>query len=410
MQPSRSAVDRPHSSTAVATAPPDIAGHRTLAAAFVAAVLSVTPAFLLGSVAVLVRADLGFSESRLGLCLTAYYLASTLTAVPGGRLAERLGGLRGCSVGIMLSVMSLLSVAALAHTWWQLALCLAIGGLANALLQPSTNLALARRMPVGRLGLSVGTKMANGPIGTLLAGVCTSVIAVTVGWRWAFVAIACLAVVFFILRPPDWRRDPPYVPAADAGADAPRAALWLISLAAVFSVSATSSLAGFSVESAVAGGLPVATAGWLLVAGSAAGTVMRIGLGWVADVRRTSGFGMIAALMAIGSVAFVLLGVRANTPLLVLAMVVAFAAGWGWPGLMLFAVVRTNPSAPAKATGVATVGTSFGGMLGPAVFGFLVEHLGYAVSWRITAVALLLGAACIGLAARVLRRHGAAGV
>ena len=385
---------------------PDLASRRTLAAAFVAAVLSVTPAFLLGSVAVLVRAEMGFGEARLGLCITAYYLASTLAAVPGGRLAERLGGLRGCSVGIVVSVVSLLAVASLARNWWQLALCLALGGVANALLQPATNLALARRMPADRLGLSVGTKMANGPVATLLAGVSASVIAVTVGWRWAFVAIACLAAVFFVVRPPGWREDPPYRAAPDDAADSPLAPLVLISLASAFAVSATGSLVGFSVESAVAGGLSVATAGWLLALGSAAGTLARPALGWLVDRRRTTGFGMISVLMVVGSVAFVLLGARAGTPLLALTTVVAFVAGWGWPGLLWFAVVRTSPSAPGKATGVAIVGTSLGGMVGPTIFGFLVERSGYTVAWSVAAVALLFGAVCVGLAALMLRRAG----
>jgi predicted MFS family arabinose efflux permease len=86
--------------------------------------------------------------------------------------------------------------------------------------------------------------------------------------------------------------------------------------------------------------------------------------------------------------------------------VVAFVAGWGWPGLLWFAVVRTSPSAPGKATGVAIVGTSIGGMVGPTVFGFLVERSGYTVAWSVAAVALLAGAVCVGLAARMLRRAG----
>jgi predicted MFS family arabinose efflux permease len=152
--------------------------------------------------------------------------------------------------------------------------------------------------------------------------------------------------------------------------------------------------------------LSVATAGWLLALGSAAGTLARPALGWLVDRRRTTGFGMIGVQMVVGSVAFVLLGARAGTPVLALATVVAFVAGWGWPGLLWFAVVRTSPSAPGKATGVAIVGTSIGGMVGPTVFGFLVERSGYTVAWSVAAVALLAGAVCVGLAARMLRRAG----
>ena len=385
-------------------APRRESSHRTLAAAFIAAVLSVMPTFLLGGVAVLVRADLGFSESRLGLCISAYYVASGLTAVPAGRLAERLGGLRGCSVGILISVSALLGIAVLAHQWWQLALCLVLGGLANALLQSSTNLALARGVPDRHQGLAFGLKLANGPTATLLAGLSASVIATTLGWRWAFVAMACIAVGFFLVRPTAWRSETPFVPEPGVAADADVPPLVLIALGCTFATIAGASLVGFYVESAVAGGLSIATAGWLLASGSVVGTVARGGWGWLIDRRGSSGYGLIAMLLVVGALAFGLLGVRAGVPVLFGATLLAFAAGWGWPGLVLFAVVRSSPGAPGKATGIAITGTSTGGIIGPSLFGYLAEHVGYTVAWGVAASCLLIAAVCItagaGLAAR----------
>jgi MFS family permease len=352
-----------------------------------------------------VRADLGFSESRLGLCITAYYVVSMVAAVPGGHLAERLGGLRACTAGMILSAGALLGVAGLARGWWQLVACLGVGGLANALLQPATNLALARRIPVHRQGLAFGLKLANGPTATLLAGLSASLIATTVGWRWAFVTMACLAVIFLVVRPPDWRAEAPYVPRAGDAPNAPLATIALIAAGAAFAVAAATSLVGFYVESAVAGGLTVAVAGWLQVAGSTMGTVARPVWGWLVDRRGTSGFGLIGLLLVVGGVAFIVLGVGAGSAVLLVATVLAFTAGWGWPGLLLFAVVRASPASPGKATGVVIVGTSTGGVVGPTVFGFLVEHAGYATAWRAAAFALLLGAVCVGGGARLMRRR-----
>jgi MFS family permease len=383
----------------------EVSSRRTLAAAFVAAVLSVLPSFLLGGVAVLVRADLGFSESRLGLCITAYYVVSALTAVPGGHLAERLGGLRACSVGIMVSVVALLSVAGLAHSWWQLALCLSIGGLANALLQPATNLALARGIPEHRQGVAFGFKLANGPIATMLAGLSASVIATTVGWRWAFVAMACLALVFYVVRPPGWRSETPYVAGAVNQPDADTSTLSLIAVGCAFATAASAALVAFNVESAVAGGLSIEVAGLVVVAGSLMGTAARIGWGWLVDQRHSTGFGLIVALMVVGAAAFHMLGMRAGLTVLVIATVFAFVAGWGWPGVLLFAVVRASPAAPGRATGIVIVGTSSGGIVGPAAFGFMVEHMGYPFAWRSAAVALLLGAACVAGGAQLMRRR-----
>jgi MFS family permease len=300
-------------------------------------------------------------------------------------------------------------VAVLARQWWQLVACLAAGGLANALLQPATNLAVARGIPTDRQGLAFGLKLMNGPTATLLAGLSASLIATTVGWRWAFVTLACLALVFFVVRPPGWRSQAPYVPEADDGPDAAVGTLALIAVGCAFATTAGASLVGFYVESAVAGGLSVSAAGFMLVAGSVVGTVARAAWGWLVDGRHSRGFGgwfgLTVLLLVVGGLAFVLLGVRAGPVVLLVATVLAFAAGWGWPGLLLFSVVRASPSAPGKATGIVIVGTSSGGVVGPAVFGFLVERAGYVVAWQAAAVAVLLAAVCIGAGAHLIRRR-----
>jgi hypothetical protein len=49
-------------------------------------------------------------------------------------------------------------------------------------------------------------------------------------------------------------------------------------------------------------------------------------------------------------------------------------------------------------------------MLGPSSFGFLVERVGYVVAWRVAALAVLVGAACIGAGAHLMRRRRGPGV
>jgi predicted MFS family arabinose efflux permease len=142
-----------------------------------------------------------------------------------------------------------------------------------------------------------------------------------------------------------------------------------------------------------------------VVAGSLVGTAARIAWGRLVDYRQSSGFGLIGLLMVVGGAAFAVLALRPGLIVLLLATLVAFAAGWGWPGVLLFAVVRASPAAPGKATGIVIVGTSTGGILGPSSFGFLVEHMGYPVAWRTAAAALLVAAACVAGGAQLMRRR-----
>jgi MFS family permease len=69
--------------------------------------------------------------------------------------------------------------------------------------------------------------------------------------------------------------------------------------------------------------------------------------------------------------------------LIVPGALLAFAAGWGWPGLFNFAVVKTSPGAPAAATGITQTGASGGAAVGPLVFGLVAEAASYQVAWLV---------------------------
>ena len=93
--------------------------------------------------------------------------------------------------GILLSAGSLLAVAGARPVVPGAGrACSALSAAANALGQLASNAALARHVPAHRQGLSFGVKQAAIPVSTLLAGAAVPTIALTAGWRWAFVAAA----------------------------------------------------------------------------------------------------------------------------------------------------------------------------------------------------------------------------
>jgi len=153
------------------------------------------PVFLVGGLAVQIGDELGFSPAGLGLAVSAYFGASALASVPAGALVERYGSatISRCAIG--LASASLLAVAVGARSLWSLVAILALGAAANALGQLASNAALARHVPARRQGVSVGVKQAAIPISTLLAGVAVPTIALTAGWRWAFVVAAVPTLV-----------------------------------------------------------------------------------------------------------------------------------------------------------------------------------------------------------------------
>lgn len=363
--------------------------------------LSVIPAFLTGALAVLIRRDLALTEAQLGAAVAAFFAASTLTAVWGGHLTERLGAETAMAIAGLGSAASLLGIALGASSWQQLAAFLALGGVANSIAQPATSLGLARRVPARRLGLAFGVKQTNGPVATMLAGLALPAVGLTLGWRWAFALLAVAGVTFAIVvgrRP----RDRAHATRASRprAADLPMTQLVLLALANLAGTAAATSLITFYVESVVVSGVGVAAAGLWFASGSVFGSGARVLWGWVADRHRIDPLVLVIALQVIGAAGLWLLAFAGNPLLLAVVTLIAFVAGWGWFGLLLFAVVQRNPTAPGAASGVVNAGVAAGGIVGPPAFGALVEGAGYGPAWTAATVALLVAA---GFSALVYR-------
>src|SRR5215217_7337314 len=261
----------------------EASNRRPILLAVAVATVGVLPAFLTGGLAVQIRDELEFGSAALGLAVAAFFASSSLASAVMGRLVERIGAHRGMRLAALGSAASLLGVALLAASWAGLVACLVLGGLANAASHPATNLSLAREVPAGRQGLSFGVKQAAIPVATLLAGLAVPTIAVTLGWRWAFAGGAALALAVALLVPAGAPKSIVRQTRVTREKDARTGPLFLLALGIGLGSTAATPLGAFLVESSVAAGLRVETAGLLLAAGSAASIVVRVVFGRLAD-------------------------------------------------------------------------------------------------------------------------------
>ncbi|WP_406106872.1 MFS transporter [Micromonospora globbae] len=374
---------------------------RASASAIAVTIACVLPVFLVGGLAVQLGDDLHFSPAGLGLAVSVYFGVGALASVPSGALAERYGPAVVARAGILLSAVCLLAIATLARSFPVLLGLLAVSGTANALGQLASNAALARHVPPHRQGLSFGVKQAAIPVSTLLAGAAVPTIALTAGWRWAFVAAAAAALTALLA-----------VPAREAGAarrsGGTRAgrgtgALVVVGVAATLAAGAANALGTFVVDSAAARGLAPGLAGLTLTLGSAVCVAARVGSGWLADRRSGGHVAVIAGMLLVGAAGLGLLAVAGPLPL-VAGVVLGFGLGWAWPGLMNFAVVRLHPQAPAAATSITQTGVYAGGCLGPLGLGAVAARAGYPAMWGTAAVSMLLAAALMLTGSRLLTR------
>lgn len=355
-----------------------------------------TPLFLLGALAVEVRAALGFSEAGLGLAIAVMFAASAAAGPLVIRVIERIGAFGGVVVTAVVGTAALAGIALLVDGYASLLAAMAVAGVAQAFGQPAANGLLARGLAGARQGLAFGVKQSAIPLTSLAAGAALPLVALTVGWRWAFGGAALLVAALPWLVP---RHDASARPAPRAPRT-PSGPLVLLSVGVALAAATTMSLPTFLVETAVAHGMSAATAGALLVWGSAASIAARLGFGWTADRAGRDPLPAVAALLVAGAPGVALLGADLGAGALTAVVTVSFGLGWGWNGLLDAAVVRRHPDAPAAATGVVLTGLFTGAASGPLGFGALVEVAGYAVAWPVAGAVLLAAAGCVAVAAR----------
>jgi MFS family permease len=359
------------------------------------------PVFLVGGLAVQIGDELGFSPAGLGLAVSAYFGASALASVPAGALVERYGPTRIARAGISLAAVSLLTVAAAARSLWSLIAILALGAAANAMGQLASNTSLSRHVPVRRQGLSFGVKQAAIPVSTLLAGAAVPVVALTVGWRWAFVLAAAGAAAALWLVP---REGTEHKRSEAGGGERATAALVVIGIGATLAAGSANALGTFLVDSAVASGFAPGPAGLALTLGSAVGVAALVVGGWLADRMPDRQISVIAGMLTVGAAGLAMLSAL-HTATLIVGVVLGFGLGWAWPGLMNFAVVRMHPQAPAAATSITQTGVYAGGCIGPLSLGAVAAAAGYPTMWVVAAIAMLWAAGAMVLGSRMLRRH-----
>jgi MFS family permease len=365
--------------------------------AVAAGAATVLPGFLVGALSLQIRDDLDVSVEAVIAGVTVFFLAGALGAGPGGRLAERVGAaaaMRGC---VLVTAACLVAGAALAYSLGVLLALLAVAGLANAVSQPAINLFMAEQVPVGRQGLAFGIKQSAIPAAILVSGLALPALALTLGWRATFAACAlgALAVAAAIRRSAHRLR-----PTAErTPAPRPSAALLLLAMGAALASSGPNALGAYLVASAVDAGIAEGAAGLLAALGSVLSLLVRVVFGIRADRRRDYGFASVAILLVAGAGGFGLLATEAPAPFVVGALI-AFALGWGWPGLFNLAVVDRHREAPGAATGISQTGIYVGAAGGPAAFGAISAAAGYAAAWGVAAGLALAGAAVITIAGR----------
>lgn len=373
--------------------------------AVMATVVASMPIFLVGALAVQLRSAFDISGETLGSAISMSYLAAAVTSIPVGRLTDWLGALWMMRIAGGSSVLLLILMGRGPGSRWLLVGALVIVGASTALAQVATNGYLAGEVAPERQGFALGLKQAAVPFAGLLGGLTVPIIGLRFGWRGAFVFAGCvtLSLCFPLFWSQGSGRKPMELSSVSqdghlqAGRRPPLLAL---TVGGGLGIAASTALNSFIVLGAVDAGASPASAALLLASGAGLAGAARVLVGTSAD-RRGDPRVVASIMMAIGALGYLLLAfaTRANlTILLFPSAAIAFAAGWGWNGLLNLAIVRANRDQTARATGVLQLGVYTGCVVGPVLFGVTITHASYAAAWTGAAAVSLCAATAIMVA------------
>jgi MFS family permease len=373
-----------------------------MATAVLYVMTGVLPLYLVSAQIGSLESQVGFNAARLGLATAAYFGIGALASPLAGRLVGRSGARAGLRAGSVFAAGAAL-LAGGATRWWVIPVATAAAGVSNSFMQVGSNLVLVRGAAFERQGVSFGAKQGAIPLASMAAGVLLPVVGLAVGWRWTFGMAAILAGVAMAVAPTVPDRAVPRLPSAPFGGRTPPRSLAWLAIGGACGGAAGNAVSLFVVPSALDNGIPEAVAGAILAVCSALVVGVRIGSGWLADRRHSAGHVEMAALLALGMIGCATLSMVSSVPPYLVAMPIAMMGAWGWPGLVYFTVTSTNPSDPARASGVVLAGNLTGTLMGPLIVGLLAERRWYPAAWIFCAGLCAVAMASMLMSGRVWR-------
>ncbi|MGW6318115.1 MFS transporter [Streptomyces sp. NPDC055099] len=361
-------------------------------------VLTSLPVFLPGAANGLICAQYGWSSARMGAILATYWLASLAGAYvtkhsPVPPAIERA---LAAALGATALGLGCAATAPAAGLW----VSSLLGGFAYGSTQPHTNALLMRRCPPRIRAFAFGLKQAAVPAATLLASLAMPLLAQPAGWRPVFAATAtlCATATVPLLR----RRKPSSDQAGQAARQHhpvlhPDRYLLALSCAGFFGAMVGNGLGGFLLLSLTLHGTSLAAAGAIATCGAALNIAVRLGAGWLIGRRPQATGATLTALFLTGACGTALL-TTTSLALSAVGALLAYGGGWGWAGLLHYAIGLPYPGQEQQATAYSQMGVSLGAATGPLVCGVLFTIAPQA-AWGALTLAGVAAAGC-GLLAR----------
>jgi len=333
----------------------------------------------------LLKARLGIDFMQLGLALTVSSVVAVASQLPIGYLVDRLGSRHMLVLGLLVAGVAFVGFG-LAPSYPAMLLMMVFLGLANSVFHPADYALLSSKIAPVRLGRAFSIHTFAGFLGSAVAPVTMIALAATLGLKIAVMAAGILALVVAVplglARGVENRVVAPHPAPPSAGGR--RNSLFsiltptIIGLTGFFALMSLSGsgISNFSVVALTSAfGTSLSAANLALTAYLGAQALGVLAGGFVADLTRRHaevaavGYAVNAGIvLAIGTAGF------APLPLIVAMSAAGLLSGMIMPSRDMLVRAAAPAGAVGRTFGIVTSGFGIGGMIGPLMFGFAMDH------------------------------------
>jgi len=141
--------------------------------------------------------EFGWNEAALGVILSSFFWGYTLLQIPGGWLADRFGGKRILSIGVLWwSLFTMLTP--LARSVGGMTAMRALMGIGEGVNFPSVQSMTAKWIPAGERSRVSGFTLSGVSVGNIIAFPLAAFIMSAFGWQYVFYVFGCFGIVWLL--------------------------------------------------------------------------------------------------------------------------------------------------------------------------------------------------------------------
>lgn len=354
------------------------------------------------AMAPVISVDLNLSAAQFGAFVSAYYAAQACASIPAGAITDRFGVGRTLVLAHVLMFMAAVTLA-IANGYYQCLGAMFMMGIGYAMNNPSTARGVLEWFPRERRGTAMGLKQVGVPLGGVIAAG-NGALAAYMAWQsimWGVAAIIalnglyCLVLIrYHVPLPADQRKSI----LANLGAVMKDRNFSLYAFVnGLLNVGQTNFFAFLTLFLTSSAKASQELAGLSIGLAQTVSAFARIGWGVLSDRRfSTRRAQLIVLICTIAAVLFALMTFVGPGPGLYLGIMLAMGLGITIasfaPVAQAVVVESVEPRLAGSAIGVNMVGVHIGGMLGPIMFGWVVDNWGgFDAAWLVTAGIVLAG-------------------